>query len=71
MKPSTTTNTVNSLKALLASVLLLASCVNSYAQAPAEKQILDILTWQTEEWNRGNIENFMSGYWNDDSLMFV
>ena len=36
-----------------------------------EKEIRDLLTRQTLSWNRGNIDEFMSGYWNNDSLMFV
>ena len=36
-----------------------------------EKAILDILTKQTEAWNKGNIDVFMSGYWKSDSLMFI
>jgi hypothetical protein len=36
-----------------------------------EKEIRDLLARQTLSWNRGNIDEFMSGYWNNDSLMFV
>ena len=36
-----------------------------------EKEIRDLLTRQTLSWNGGNIDEFMSGYWNNDSLMFV
>ncbi len=36
-----------------------------------EKEITDILNRQTLSWNKGNLEEFMSGYWNNDSLMFV
>jgi hypothetical protein len=36
-----------------------------------EKKILQILEHQTVAWNRGDIENFMEGYWKSDSLMFI
>ena len=36
-----------------------------------ERAILDILNKQTESWNSGNIDAFMNGYWNSDSLMFI
>ena len=36
-----------------------------------QKEITDLLNRQTQSWNRGNIDEFMSGYWNNDSLMFI
>ncbi len=36
-----------------------------------EKEVLDLLHRQTEAWNKGNIDEFMTGYWKNDSLMFV
>lgn len=33
--------------------------------------VLKILEKQTEAWNRGDIEGFMNGYWENDSLMFI
>nr|WP_294995292.1 DUF4440 domain-containing protein [uncultured Sediminibacterium sp.] len=43
----------------------------SYAQQGDEKIIRDILERQTRDWNRGDIDAFMKGYWQSDSLMFV
>ena len=43
----------------------------SFGQAGPEKQIRKILKEQTEAWNRGDIDAFMKGYWNNDSLLFV
>jgi ketosteroid isomerase-like protein len=43
----------------------------SYAQTPAEKEILRILDTQTKSWNVGDISGFMKGYWESDSLMFI
>lgn len=36
-----------------------------------EKEIIGLLNKQTAAWNKGNLDEFMSGYWNNDSLMFV
>jgi hypothetical protein len=41
------------------------------AQTTAEKNILGILNRQIEAWNRGDYENFMVGYWESDSLMYI
>ena len=30
-----------------------------------------VLATQNEAWNRGDVESFMIGYWNNDSLMFI
>ncbi|MBB5282516.1 ketosteroid isomerase-like protein [Rhabdobacter roseus] len=41
-------------------------------QSAADRQvILGTLDRQTSDWNEGNIEAFMKGYWESDSLMFV
>src|SRR6478609_5825850 len=45
------------------------SAVN--AQSKEENKIRELLTVQTESWNRGNIEGFMQTYWKNDSLMFI
>lgn len=42
-----------------------------YAQHKDEQVIRQILTDQTTEWNKGNLEAFMKGYWKNDSLLFV
>jgi len=36
-----------------------------------EKEIIDLLNRQTVSWNKGDLDEFMSGYWHNDSLMFV
>ncbi len=48
-------------------VLILHACGNS---SPEEK-ILDRLSIQTECWNSGEIDCFIIGYWQSDSLMFI
>ena len=41
------------------------------AQSKDELAIREILDNQTAAWNRGDIEGFMKGYWENDSLMFI
>ncbi len=41
------------------------------AQSNDEKAIVKILSEQDAAWNRGDIESFMKGYWQNDSLMFI
>lgn len=52
---------------------LLAIFVSStlFAQKSEESQVRAVLESQLKAWNEGNIEQFMSGYWNSDSLMFI
>ncbi len=42
----------------------------SFAQGD-EAQIRKMLTAQVTEWNKGNIEGYMHGYWESDSLLFI
>ena len=41
------------------------------AQSKDELGIRTILAAQTSEWNKGNLESFMKGYWESDSLTFI
>ncbi len=41
------------------------------AQSNDEQAIRHLLTQQTIAWNAGNIDAFMLGYWNNDSLLFI
>jgi ketosteroid isomerase-like protein len=51
-----------------ACLLLLARC--SFAQTP-ETAIRQLMADQAAAWNKGSIDDFMKGYWNNDSLMFI
>lgn len=42
-----------------------------FAQPKDEIAIRNVLKIQTAAWNNGNIEAFMKGYWQNDSLMFI
>ena len=39
--------------------------------AEARRAIVQVLTTQTAAWNRGDIPDFMQGYWQSDSLVFI
>lgn len=54
-------------------LLLLSFCaLEVNAQTNGDKQqILSILDRQTKAWNNGNVVDFMNGYWESDSLMFI
>ncbi len=43
----------------------------SLGQSKDEMSIRKILQTQTMAWNDGQIEKFMNGYWQSDSLMFI
>ncbi|MBA2248832.1 MAG: DUF4440 domain-containing protein [Chitinophagaceae bacterium] len=45
--------------------------VTANAQSGDVAAILDLLNKQTKAWNNGQIEKFMEGYWQSDSLMFI
>jgi len=39
--------------------------------SPPDSLILGVLHGQAEAWNRGDIDGYMEGYWNSDSLLFT
>ena len=41
------------------------------AQSNDETAIRQLLDKQTAAWNQGDIDRFMDGYWENDSLMFI
>jgi ketosteroid isomerase-like protein len=43
----------------------------SIAQSTDELSVRRVLNEQTAAWNSGNVDAFMKGYWENDSLMFV
>jgi hypothetical protein len=56
-------------KILISCFLVLNSC---FLFAQDDKQaILKIMETQRIDWNKGDIDCFMQGYWKSDSLMFV
>ena len=59
------------MKTIVLVFLVQMASYSVYAQSSEEKQILGILDAQITAWNEGNLEKFMQGYWQNDSLMFV
>ena len=57
-------------KLLLLSILI-GCCLVSPAQKNARQKILTLLDSQNQAWNRGDLEGFMKGYWENDSLRFI
>ena len=43
----------------------------SFSQNNDEQRIRTLLAQQTAAWNKGNLNQFMIGYWQSDSLMFI
>ena len=52
-------------------ILFLFFSVNSFCQSNDEKEVRKVLSTQNAAWNRGDVDAFMIGYWENDSLMFV
>ena len=53
------------------SLLLLLCTLTAPAQNQDVQQINHMLAAQVTEWNKGNIEGYMHGYWQSDSLLFI
>jgi ketosteroid isomerase-like protein len=55
-------------------ILLIASLIfvsfYTYAQSD-EAAIQKVMADQADAWNRGSVDDFMKGYWQSDSLIFV
>ena len=41
------------------------------SQDKDENVVRSLLQSQAQQWNAGNVKQFMSTYWNNDSLMFI
>ena len=46
-------------------------CLISFAQNKDKQAIQQLLDKQVAAWNTGNIDDFMLGYWENDSLIFM
>ncbi len=53
------------------SFICLLIVVNASSQSKDEKAIRKVLEDQNAAWNRGDKDQFMKGYWENDSLMFI
>jgi ketosteroid isomerase-like protein len=52
-------------------VFFLLATSQIYSQSADELKIREVLETQNAAWNRGDIDGFMNGYWENDSLMFI
>jgi ketosteroid isomerase-like protein len=52
-------------------LLALSIAAISFGQSKDEAAVRKILSTQQAAWNRGDIDGFMKGYWENDSLMFI
>jgi ketosteroid isomerase-like protein len=59
-----------SMNKTLTTILLLFLTVAGFGQS-SEKAIRQVMAGQAAAWSRGSIDDFMKGYWNNDSLVFV
>lgn len=50
-------------------IMFKVSCSQNYSGD--KKTVLNFMQAQELAWNKGDIEGFMSFYWNNDSLMFI
>lgn len=58
---------MKSLLILLLSILSLPV----FSQSKDETEVRNVLARQNAAWNRGDVDAFMIGYWENDSLMFI
>src|SRR4028118_1030699 len=60
------------IKILLFFLLSFLPLLPLHAQSDADRRaIMQVLDAQTKSWNAGNLDNFMQGYWQSDSLKFI
>jgi ketosteroid isomerase-like protein len=58
-------------KNIILFLCLLIAITNSYAQPKYEQKIRKLMAAQEEAWNKGDLESFMLGYMQSDSLVFI
>src|SRR5574339_954646 len=51
--------------------LLFISSIPGFSQTKDEAEVRSVLAKQNAAWNRGDVDAFMIGYWENDSLMFI
>ncbi|MFM6995283.1 MAG: YybH family protein [Sediminibacterium sp.] len=58
------------IKRILFLIFVLSTQI-AFTQTKDTQAILQLLSKQEKAWNEGNINQFMDGYWENDSLVFV
>lgn len=56
---------------LLILFIIVFTPANATAQNKDEQAVRQLLNCQLAGWNNGDIETYMKGYWNSDSLVFI
>lgn len=56
---------------LLFIAFLTISSLSVFCQSGDETEVRNVLAKQNAAWNRGDVDAFMVGYWENDSLMFI
>lgn len=59
------------MKKLLTVAIFLLAIFPAFSQNKNDEAIKKVLNTQLEAWNKGNIDEYMKGYWQNDSLMFI
>jgi ketosteroid isomerase-like protein len=60
------------MKSIFIVLLIIPSCfLVGQAHDIDEMEIQNVLSRQNAAWNRGDVDEFMVGYWESDSLMFI
>lgn len=59
------------MKSILILMLMVTGFLHGFSQSADEMAIRELLAAQVRAWNKGNINEFMKTYWNNDSLMFI
>lgn len=58
-------------KAILCFLLIISARSEAQDGGKGKNEILAILQKQEQAWNNGDLNGFMEGYWNSDSLVFI
>jgi uncharacterized protein (TIGR02246 family) len=58
------------MKSVLVTLLIILS-ISVFSQTKDETEVRSVLAKQNAAWNRGDVDAFMVGYWENDSLMFI
>ncbi len=64
-------NSALNMRTILLIKLLLLLSHSIFAQNNDKSEILSVLEKQRIAWNNGNLQQYMMGYWQSDSLLFV
>ena len=68
----TFSNLIGKYKMLLFVCLLFLSFSSvCFSQSKDETAIRNVLQKQQNDWNKGDLQNYMQGYWKNDSVMFI